>query len=242
MHDSSFSARLSAHTITLHSLIVIAALCMLVMSQANASVVYTGSSVDMYLNKNIFEQGLPEEKVFLDGSSLNEVTGHVGSQSDPRLVSITSATDMLNAGNGFATIKAEDGLINSITITTPGYWFENIKFTLDLTAGPGQPPQSNDDLVITTLDATGSVDIFSDWTMLDNWRRGNNRIQIFSTDDNPIASVTITSQLGMQTLGGLNQLKQIELSGLTAVPVPAAAWLFGSGLIGLIGIARRYQS
>jgi hypothetical protein len=27
--------------------------------------------------------------------------------------------------------------------------------------------------------------------------------------------------------------------GVTAIPVPAAAWLFGSGLIGLIGLARR---
>jgi len=26
---------------------------------------------------------------------------------------------------------------------------------------------------------------------------------------------------------------------ISAVPVPAAAWLFGSGLIGLIGVARR---
>jgi hypothetical protein len=30
--------------------------------------------------------------------------------------------------------------------------------------------------------------------------------------------------------------------GVSAVPVPAAAWLFGSGLIGLIGIARRKKS
>ena len=29
---------------------------------------------------------------------------------------------------------------------------------------------------------------------------------------------------------------------LTAVPVPAAAWLFGSGLLGLVGIATRKQS
>jgi hypothetical protein len=26
------------------------------------------------------------------------------------------------------------------------------------------------------------------------------------------------------------------------VPVPAAAWLFGSGLLGLVGVARRKQS
>ena len=29
---------------------------------------------------------------------------------------------------------------------------------------------------------------------------------------------------------------------LCSVPVPAAAWLFGSGLIGLIGIARRKKT
>jgi hypothetical protein len=26
---------------------------------------------------------------------------------------------------------------------------------------------------------------------------------------------------------------------LTAVPVPAAVWLFGSGILGLVGVARR---
>ncbi len=30
-----------------------------------------------------------------------------------------------------------------------------------------------------------------------------------------------------------------SLIGVTAVPVPAAVWLFGSGLLGLVGVARR---
>jgi hypothetical protein len=30
-----------------------------------------------------------------------------------------------------------------------------------------------------------------------------------------------------------------KLSSASIVPFPAAAWLFGSGLIGLIGVARR---
>ncbi|MGE0470660.1 MAG: VPLPA-CTERM sorting domain-containing protein [Nitrospira sp.] len=29
---------------------------------------------------------------------------------------------------------------------------------------------------------------------------------------------------------------------MTAVPLPAAAWLFGSGVAGLIGIARRRRT
>jgi hypothetical protein len=32
------------------------------------------------------------------------------------------------------------------------------------------------------------------------------------------------------------------LADVNAVPVPAAVWLFGSGLVGLIGIARRKKS
>jgi len=31
-------------------------------------------------------------------------------------------------------------------------------------------------------------------------------------------------------------------SSLSAVPIPAAVWLFGSGLLGLVGMARRKQS
>lgn len=55
-------------------------------------------------------------------------------------------------------------------------------------------------------------------------------------------SVTITSQIGMHAIGGLDQLKQTQISGLTAIPVPAALWLFGSGLLGLIGVARRKKA
>jgi len=37
-------------------------------------------------------------------------------------------------------------------------------------------------------------------------------------------------------IGGIDNFK------LTAVPVPAAVWLFGSGLIGLVGLARRKKA
>ena len=43
-------------------------------------------------------------------------------------------------------------------------------------------------------------------------------------------------------LSGFNvnfDMTSITVTGVTAVPVPAAVWLFGSGLLGLVGVARR---
>jgi hypothetical protein len=36
-----------------------------------------------------------------------------------------------------------------------------------------------------------------------------------------------------------NNVIQVDVQVIPAIPVPAAVWLFGSGLLGLIGIARR---
>ncbi len=50
-------------------------------------------------------------------------------------------------------------------------------------------------------------------------------------------------QLGCITPGTINIAGTGDCSAesISAVPVPAAAWLFGSGLLGLIGIARKRQ-
>jgi hypothetical protein len=61
---------------------------------------------------------------------------------------------------------------------------------------------------------------------------------------NPFASGTSTFTLGLLS-AGITGFTDILISfGTTAgdnvaVPIPAAIWLFASGLLGLIGIARR---
>ena len=46
---------------------------------------------------------------------------------------------------------------------------------------------------------------------------------------------------GLSSNPGVSHI-QVLARGVAEVPIPAAAWLFGSGLIGLAGIARRKKS
>lgn len=53
--------------------------------------------------------------------------------------------------------------------------------------------------------------------------------------------------IGIRSASGFGGSVGIDITGLSvqpvsAVPVPAAAWLFGSGIIGLIGVARRKKA
>ena len=52
--------------------------------------------------------------------------------------------------------------------------------------------------------------------------------------DGPFPSIQ-----GMLDIGSGNSL---HVTSVSAVPVPAAVWLFGSGLLGLIGVARRKKA
>jgi hypothetical protein len=55
-------------------------------------------------------------------------------------------------------------------------------------------------------------------------------------------SLVSSLTLATSTIGGDFTNIGIGVLDVTAVPVPAAAWLFGSGLLGLIGISRRKKA
>ena len=66
------------------------------------------------------------------------------------------------------------------------------------------------------------VDFLATWTATDFLVDG---IKIYTNTDH--------------NLGAWEEIDSIQLHGTTVVPVPTAVWLFGSGLIGLIGVKNK---
>jgi len=56
---------------------------------------------------------------------------------------------------------------------------------------------------------------------------------------NILVSPELAAALGNEAAAGADAGMALVAANSTVVPVPAAVWLFGSGLLGLVGIARR---
>ena len=74
--------------------------------------------------------------------------------------------------------------------------------------------------------ANPSIPVFSSWDVDDGGTAGT-------------ATVTVNSATILATSSAFPGFHPFFAGSLTQVPVPAAVWLMGSGLIGLVGVARR---
>ena len=122
--------------------------------------------------------------------------------------------DVPNVGDGFTPTL---GTGNSVVHTSTGptdYGYANSVYAGDKFAG--QFPAS-----------------FSNAGILN---QGLNFYKISSTTGSNLTKATVTPFTGgtwtLSSNGALNY-------AVTSVPVPAAAWLFVSGLLGLVGVSRR---
>ena len=107
--------------------------------------------------------------------------------------------------------------------------------------------------------ATGLIlETFDQVTFLDvggNWVARNENNDSLDLGENPRFIIAADSGSGYVGGDAINYIvgplpnatfvsfgtdePQLAAVDLTAVPVPAAVWLFGSGLLGLVGVARR---
>ncbi len=95
------------------------------------------------------------------------------------------------------------------------------------------------------LDASGNIFIStpnrSDLPLL------RNSIYMYNPSDllNPLLIASFDSTVGELTfddagnLYTIDNIDNVSIIKLSAIPIPAAIWLFGSGLIGLVGVVRR---
>jgi len=90
--------------------------------------------------------------------------------------------------------------------------------------------------VVFDLGETIDLDLFTTELGLGNFFHSSNPENFWDEDNLDIFAGTSFSA---QSFDGTITTLALEDINVSAVPVPAALWLFGSGLIGLIGIARR---
>jgi hypothetical protein len=84
---------------------------------------------------------------------------------------------------------------------------------------------------------SGAEQRYGFWTNLDWSPLGSTAVQLFGFTGNGNTAAPQSYILGSATLGTDGKLT--IMGNQTSVPLPGAVWLFGSGLLGLFGVARR---
>ena len=128
---------------------------------------------------------------------------------------------------------APGALIGSFDTST--IFSSNTKFAIDLAAYSSFVLQSNTDYLLVWNAPPGAP-------YLGTKRRGTPDQMINDGISGVFTGEILSSQNGGSSWFSINQygFDYASINGsVSAVPVPAAVWLFGSGLLGLIGISRR---
>lgn len=164
----------------------------------------------------------------------NASAATIGWGAAPASVNVGDSFSLSIVGSGF-TSNVNGGGVNftfdssvlnvmAITIDESVWTFGNSTGVVDNTAG------TVDGLRVNTFDSvTGNFDVAT--VMFEAVGAGVSLLDLTEFALNPWAS------------NGVRLDPVMESASITvATPVPAAAWLFGSGLLGLVGMARRRKA
>lgn len=140
------------------------------------------------------------------------------------------------AANSYFVLCDDGGLVANCdySFTTSSSWFQN--------GAPDAIGLYNESELLDSLSYEGTLSPFTEGSVLTISDNGSDTSSIarilngMDSDNN-----ALDFQQGCITPGTANIAGSgdCSIAAVNAVPVPAAAWLFSSGIIGLLGIARR---
>lgn len=194
---------------------------------STAAVAFTASAQASIVNSGDLTTTLghaaTEPKIYFDAAAdSTSTTGHVGSQTGVPGTPVISflANIQVDYANGFATISNNGDLFKTLTISVPTGW----TFT---------------DLVFDVLDpndftVTGSN---GGTSAITGQKNGLNEYTALSINGTSLTSLTLSST------DGFSQIKQFEISGLTAaVPEPSTWAMMILGFAGVSFVAYRRRN
>ena len=187
-------------------------------SDADASCIGAGCSTSPYSFNNEFYQHAASDFIYGDAV--------VGSTDIDNGIASASAIAEANITNGTAYASGSNSLTGGyIDVGTGGAEFMfvfDVRTYLEVTGGTGTAWSSLNFTIDNEQLNFAPVDYSIGSGFVDVWELAMRSNSISLTEGRHSISIAMDNNVS-----------------LTAVPVPAAVWLFGSGLIGLAGVARR---
>ncbi|MDB6102113.1 MAG: hypothetical protein JWO52_2112 [Gammaproteobacteria bacterium] len=148
------------------------------------------------------------------------------------------------AGAAKAVFTSANGTATNANVTTKVLTnlqaFENgLNADVTQTTGGLFPLTSSTETSAGSVSASIAENRYTFWSSLDFGSLGSSALQLFGFTGNGGTGKLQSYILGTATLDASGNLTIAGNSVAPPVPLPAAVWLFGSGLLGLFGVSRR---